>query len=93
MSVTITSTKRWGDLTGNLRAIALSAPVGAQIEEVSRLITRGEFDPINLAGTPGGVVRYAIVPYLYDHEGIIRLDTLVYTVDCQTEREPYLLPG
>ena len=81
MSVTITSTKRWGDLTGNLRAIALSAPVGAQIEEVSKLITRGEFDPINLAGAPGGVVRYALVPYLYDSEGIIRLDTIVYVVD------------
>ena len=78
MALTVKSSLRWGDLTGNVRAVPVTTPAGAKVEDVSRLITRGVFEDLVLNGADGGPVKYALIPYLYDHDGILRLDGQVY---------------
>lgn len=78
MALTVKSSLRWGDLTGNVRAVAVTTPAGAKVEDVSKLITRGVFEDLVLNGSESGPVKYALIPYLYDHDGILRLDGQVY---------------
>ena len=81
MAVTVKSSLRWGELTGKVRVVTLSHPAGASAEGSSHPISRGVFDDIVLPGVVGGVVRYALVPMVYDSEGLLRLDLPVLVVD------------
>lgn len=84
MAVTVKSSLRWGELTGKVRVVALSHPAGASAEGSSHLINRGVFADIVLPGVVGGVVRYALVPMVYDSEGLLRLDLPVLVVEAGT---------
>lgn len=81
VSVTVKSSLRWGELTGKVRVVTLSHPAGAPAEGSSHPINRGVFADIVLPGVVGGVVRYALVPMVYDSEGLLRLDLPVLVVD------------
>lgn len=81
VSVTVKSSLRWGELTGKVRVVTLSHPAGAPAEGSSHPINRGVFADIVLPGVVGGVVRYALVPMVYDSEGLLRLDLPVLRVD------------
>ena len=81
VSVTVKSSLRWGELTGKVRVVTLSHPAGAPAEGSSHPINRGAFADIVLPGVVGGVVRYALVPMVYDSEGLLRLDLPVLVVD------------
>lgn len=81
MAVTIKSSLRWGELTGSVRVIVLSYPPGGSVKGQNHPINRGVFDEITLAPSPGGVVRYAIIPMVFDSEGLLRLDLPVFVRD------------
>nr|DAO36173.1 MAG TPA: hypothetical protein [Caudoviricetes sp.] len=81
MAVTVKYSLRWGELTGKVRVVALSHPAGAPAEGSSHPINRGVFADIVLPGVVGGSVRYALVPMVYDSEGLLRLDLPVLVVD------------
>ena len=81
MAVTVKSSLRWGDLTGRVLVVTLSHPVGATVEGSSHPISRGVFSDIVLPGVVGGVVRYALVPMVYDSEGLLRLDLPVLVAE------------
>lgn len=84
MAVTVKASLRWGELTGTVRVVALSHPVGANVEGSSHLINRGVFADLVLPGVVGGVVRYALVPMVFDSEGLLRLDLPVLVVEAGT---------
>ena len=84
MAVTVKSSLRWGELTGKVRVVSLSHPAGANVEGSSHLISRGVFADIVLPGVVGGVVRYALVPMVFDSEGLLRLDLPVLVVEAGT---------
>lgn len=81
MAVTVKSSLRWGELTGKVRVVTLSHPAGAPAGGSSHLINRGVFADIVLPGVVGGVVRYALVPMVYDSEGLLRLDLPVLVAE------------
>lgn len=81
MSVTVKSSLRWGELTGKVLVVTLSHPAGAPAEGSSHPINRGIFADIVLPGVAGGVVRYALVPMVYDSEGLLRLDLPVLVAE------------
>lgn len=81
MAVTVKASLRWGELTGTVRVVALSHPAGANVEGSSHPINRGVFADIVLPGVVGGAVRYALVPMVFDSEGLLRLDLPVLVVD------------
>lgn len=81
MAVTVKSSLRWGELTGKVRVVALSHPAGASAEGSSHPINQGVFADIVLPGVVGGSVRYALVPMVYDSEGLLRLDLPVLVAD------------
>mgnify|MGYP000843672297 CR=1 FL=1 len=81
MAVTVKSSLRWGELTGKVRVVTLSHPAGATVEASSHPINRGVFADIVLPGVVGGVVRYALVPMVYDSEGLLRLDLPVLVAE------------
>lgn len=84
MAVTVKSSLRWGELTGKVRVVALSHPAGASAEGSSHPINRGVFADMVLPGVVGGVVRYALVPMVFDSEGLLRLDLPVLVVEAGT---------
>lgn len=83
MSVTVKSSLRWGELTGKVRVFTLSHPAGANVEGSSHPISRGVFADIVLPGVVGGVVRYALVPMVFDSEGLLRLDLPVLVAEVE----------
>lgn len=87
MAVTVKSSLRWGELTGKVRVVSLSHPVGANVEGSSHPINRGVFADIVLPGVVGGVVRYALVPMVFDSEGLLRLDLPVLVAEAGTASE------
>lgn len=84
MPVTVKSSLRWGELTGTVRVVSLSHPVGATVEGSSHPINRGVFADIVLPGVVGGSVRYALVPMVFDSEGLLRLDLPVLVAEADT---------
>lgn len=83
MAVTVKSSLRWGELTGTVRVVSLSHPAGANVEGSSHPISRGVFADIVLPGVVGGVVRYALVPMVFDSEGLLRLDLPVLVAEVE----------
>lgn len=81
MAVTVKASLRWGELTGKVWVVTLSHPAGATVEGSSHPISRGVFADIVLPGVVGGAVRYALVPMVYDSEGLLRLDLPVLVAE------------
>jgi hypothetical protein len=59
----------------------LSYPPGGSSKGHTHPINRGVFSDITLEPSPGGVVRYAIMPMVFDEEGLLRLDLPVFVRD------------
>jgi len=59
----------------------LSYPPGGSSKGHTHPINRGVFSDITLEPSPGGAVRYAIMPMVFDEEGLLRLDLPVFVRD------------
>lgn len=81
MAVTLKSSLRWGELTGSVQVVVLSYPPGGSVKGHAHPINRGVFSDITLEPSPGGAVRYAIMPMVFDEEGLLRLDLPVFVRD------------
>jgi hypothetical protein len=81
VAVTLKSSLRWGELTGSVQVVVLSYPPGSSVKGHTHPINRGVFSDVTLEPSPGGAVRYAIMPMVFDEEGLLRLDLPVFVRD------------